>query len=69
MKTFSERLKDVRTDAGMSQRDVAESVGITPSAYANYEQNLREPSLGVLVKICEVLDVSADFLLGIEDWV
>ena len=69
MKVFSERLRDVRNDAGMSQKDVAAMVGITASAYANYEQNLREPSLEVLVKICAAFDVSADFLLGIEDWV
>lgn len=69
MKTFSERLKGTRADLGLSQKEVAESCGITASAYANYEQNLREPSLDVLAKICQALDVSADFLLGIEDWV
>ena len=69
MKIFSERLKDSRQDLGMSQKEVADSLGITASAYANYEQNLREPSLTILAKICETLDVSADYLLGIEDWV
>ena len=69
MKEFCERLKETRKDSGMSQKEVAELVGVGASCYANYEQGIREPSLEILVKICEALDVSADFLLGIEDWV
>ena len=67
MTQFVYRLKEARDGAGYSQKEVAEGVGITPSAYANYEQGLREPSLAVLAKICTFLDISADFLLGIED--
>ena len=69
MKIFSERLKETRQDVGLSQKEVAQNIGITASAYANYEQGLREPSFEVLAKICDTLDVSADFLLGIEDWI
>lgn len=69
MKGFNLRLKEIRKDAGLSQAEVAGEAGITASAYANYEQGLREPSLEVLAKICSVLDVSADYLLGLEDWV
>ena len=69
MKDFAIRLKEARKSNGMSQRDVAMAVDITPSAYANYEQGLREPSMAILARICVVLDVSADYILGIEDWV
>lgn len=68
MKEFSERLKDVRKDSGMSQADIASEIGVTKSAYANYEQGIREPSLKVLKLICDVLDVSCDYLLGRDDW-
>ena len=68
MKKFGERLKDVRKDSGMSQADVASEIGVTKSAYANYEQGIREPSLRVLKLICDVLDVSCDYLLGRDDW-
>ena len=68
MKEFSERLKDVRKDAGMSQADIADEIGVTKSAYANYEQGIREPSLKVLKAICDTLDVSCDYLLGRDDW-
>ena len=69
MKEVASRLKEVRKDLGMSQKEVAEAIGVTSSAYANYEQGTREPALKVLVKICEVLDTSADYLLGIEDYI
>lgn len=69
MSEFAIRLKEARDGAGMSQKEVADAVGVTPSAYANYEQGTREPAFKVLVKICEALDISADYLLGIEDWI
>ena len=65
---FSQRLKEVRKEQGMSQKEVADEAGIKPSAYANYEQGTREPSLEILKRICDALDVSADYLIGREDW-
>lgn len=69
MKVFCIRLKEARKAMGYSQKQVAELVDITASAYANYEQGTREPSLSTLVKLVAVLDTTADHLLGIEDWV
>lgn len=69
METFCARLIESRKSAGLSQKEVAIEIGVTPSAYANYEQGIREPSLKLLAKICEALDVSADYLIGIDDWI
>ena len=68
VKEFSIRLREVRKDSGMSQGDVASEIGVTTSAYANYEQGIREPSLKILKAICDTLDVSCDYLLGRDDW-
>lgn len=65
MKGFGERLKEIRQDLAMSQKDVAEEIGVTPSAYANYEQGTREPNLETLIRLCEALNVTADEILGI----
>ena len=46
---------------------VANAIGVTLSAYSNYEQGLREPSYDTLKNICKYYDVSADYLLGLED--
>lgn len=61
------RLKEIRLEKGLSQGDVAKAIGISRSAYSNYEQGIREPSLAILVKICDFFDVSADYLLGRVD--
>ena len=65
MRGFGERLKEIRKDLAMSQKDVADDIGVTASAYANYEQGTREPNLETLIKLCEVLNVTADEILGI----
>ncbi|MBQ3596920.1 MAG: helix-turn-helix transcriptional regulator [Clostridia bacterium] len=65
-KAFNEKLKMIRIENGLSQKQVAEKLGISASCYAGYEQGYRQPDLKTLAKICVILDVSADYLLGIE---
>lgn len=67
MDTFNEKLKQLRQETAQSQQYVANAVGITRSAYANYEQGLREPDLATLKKLCIYFGVSADYLLGIDN--
>ena len=63
---LKELLKELRIANGLSQQQVAKEIGITRSAYSNYEQGIREPDLATVKKLCVVLQVSADYLLGIE---
>ena len=67
MKEFCERLRELRLSRGLSQRDTANLLGVSRSAYANYEQGTREPSFVLLVRICREFHVSSDDLLGIVD--
>lgn len=64
---MNERLKQIRIEKGLTIKAVAEMLGITFSAYAHYEQGIREPSISVLKKICDIFDVSADYLIGRTD--
>ena len=64
---MNEKLKLLRKEKGISQKVVAKALGITLSAYSNYEQGIREPSNDILVKLCKYFCVSADYLLGLED--
>ena len=64
---MNEKLKLLRKEMGISQKVVANAIGITLSAYSNYEQGLREPSNEILVKLCKYFNVTADYLLGLED--
>lgn len=61
---FSERLKKLRKDAGLTQVDVAEKLGISQPAYASWERGTKKPTQENLVKIAQVLNVSVDYLVG-----
>ena len=64
---MKEKLKLLRKQKGVSQRVVAEAIGVTLSAYSNYEQGIREPSNQILINLCKYYNVSADYLLGIDE--
>ena len=64
---FCERLKSVRLENGMTQKDVYEKLGVSPNGYASYEQGRTEPNIDTIIKLCKIFDVSADYFLGIED--
>lgn len=68
MEVFSARLKYIRERNGLTQKMMAEQIGMTQSSYSKYEYNLREPNLETLVKIIKVIKESADFLLGVTDF-
>ena len=61
---FSERLKKLRKDAGLTQVDVAEKLGISQPAYASWERGVKKPTQENLVKIAQILNVSIDYLVG-----
>lgn len=65
---FCKKLKTLRLEKGLTQKQVSIQLGVTDSCYRNYELGIREPSLDVLKKICQVFDVSADYLLGLVDF-
>ena len=61
---FSERLKKLRKDTGLTQVDVANKLGISQPAYASWERGIKKPTQDNLVKIAQILNVSVDFLVG-----
>ncbi len=64
---FNENLKIARERKGLSQKDIAESIGVAKSTYSLYESGNREPNVQTIKKIADILNVSADELLGIND--
>ena len=66
MVDFGEKLKGLRMDSGMSQKQLAEKLGVTKSVISYYELSERTPSPDVLVKIAGVFQVTTDYLLGRE---
>ena len=64
---FNENLKIARERKGISQKDMAESIGVAKSTYSLYESGNREPNVQTIKKIADVLNVSADELLGLNE--
>lgn len=64
---FNENLRNTRERLGMSQKEVAESIGVAKSTYSLYESGNREPNVQTIKKIADTFHVSADVLLGIDE--
>lgn len=60
---IGDRIKQLRTDAKMTQPELAAKLEVTRSAVATYENNTRQPSFHILVRIAEIFHVSTDYLL------
>ena len=64
---FGKRLREARMIREITQQTLADEIGVALRSYQCYEQGTRQPSLSLLIKICDILDVSADWLLGRTD--
>lgn len=64
MSVFSERLKEERKKAGLTQEEVAKLLGITRPAYTQYETDKTQPSIETAGKIADILKTSVDYLIG-----
>ena len=60
---IGDRIKQLRTDAKMTQPELAAKLEVTRSAVATYENNTRQPSFHILVRLAEIFHVSTDYLL------
>lgn len=64
---FSRNLRAARERARLTQADVAEAMDMTVTVYARYERGKIWPSIGALRRLCDVLECSADLLLGLQE--
>ena len=63
---FGTRLKELRLQSGLTQKQLGERIGVTKSVISFYELRERTPSPEILVKLAATFYVSSDYLLGIE---
>ena len=64
MAQFCERLKQLRGERGLKQREMAEHLGLALSSYQCYEYAHRYPDFHGLIAIADFFDVSLDYLVG-----
>ena len=64
---FKARLSEEIKSSGLTIKAFADKVGVTPEMITQYRTTKKLPKLDTFTKICKVLNVSADYLLGLED--
>ncbi|MDE6029330.1 MAG: helix-turn-helix domain-containing protein [Clostridiales bacterium] len=62
------RLKELRQQLNMTQRDVAKALGVSQPVYQRFEKGIFECNYTQLVALCKLYDISADYLLGLTDY-
>ena len=64
--TFSNRLKELRTEKNLSQSSLAMAIGVTQKAIDFWEKGINEPKASYIIKLAKFFNVTTDYILGIE---
>lgn len=63
---IQKRLRDEIKTSSLSQKEIAARLGINPSTVSKYLRLDKFPALDTFANLCEILDVSADEILGLK---
>lgn len=66
LKEIQRRLRTEIRNSGMKQKDIAGLIGVSAQTVSKYMRVDVFPALDTLAKLCKVLDVSADYILGLD---
>lgn len=61
------RIRDLREDKDLTQKDVARALNCSQQVYSNYELGQRDIPTDILIKLSVFHNVSVDYILGISD--
>lgn len=67
MVNMGEKLCSLRIEKNLTQKQVADRIGLAISAVSSYESGSRYPTYDTLIKLARMFHVSTDYLLGIAD--
>lgn len=67
MEIFSKKLKELRTEKGLSQKELAKILKTNNSSICDWEKERSQPDLDTLVNMARYFNVSTDYLLGLEE--
>ena len=67
MQILAKRLKELREERRIYQRELAEILGMSFRGYQNYETGQSEPKLATLIVLADYYQVSIDYLVGRTD--
>ena len=61
------RLREEIINSGLTQKEIAQAIGVSPQTFSRYMRDDIFPALDTLAKLCQLLDISADYILGIKE--
>jgi transcriptional regulator with XRE-family HTH domain len=64
MYNYYRRLRDMREDHDMYQKDIAQYLGIAQTQYSRYERGVRDIPTDILIRLADLYRTSTDYLLG-----
>ena len=67
MVSMGDKLRSLRIEKNLTQKQVADRIGLAISAVSSYESGSRYPTYDTLIKLARMFHVSTDYLLGIAD--
>lgn len=65
--TFQERLKELRKEDGITQKTLAQAIGITCDCIGFWKHGRSEPSIEFIIALAKYFGVTTDYLLGVAD--
>jgi transcriptional regulator with XRE-family HTH domain len=68
MNKFCERLKELRLEKKLTQKELAKIIQTNNSSICDWECGRAEPNIEMIIKLCNYFDISSDYLLGIIDF-
>lgn len=66
MVNMGEKLRALRNEQNLTQKQVADRLGVAISAVSAYESGFRYPSYKALIKLASMYHVSCDYLIGVS---
>lgn len=66
-KSYIQRIRDLREDHDLTQKEVADILGTSQTMYARYERGANEIPVRHLISLCRYYGVSADYVLGFSE--
>ena len=66
LKDIQKRLREEIKNSALSQKEIAERLGVNPSTVSKYLRQDKFPALDTFANLCEILDVSSDDILGLN---
>lgn len=65
--TIGKRLRKLRESCNLGQKEIADILGLSDSAYSCYENDIRIPPTKNIIKLAQYYEVTSDYLLGLDN--